>query len=86
MDLTALGEVFRVREKATGTIYAAKTFQVSLLPIEHQRMVSQEIAIMKSCQHVNLVQYHEDFSTYAAGQPDKVIIVSEYCPSNSTIF
>lgn len=58
MSIRAAGEVFKATQNQTGQVVAIKKMAMSP---ENEKLLVTEIDIMKTSQHVNIVQYFDAF-------------------------
>ncbi|XP_069500418.1 mitogen-activated protein kinase kinase kinase kinase 1 [Ambystoma mexicanum] len=70
------GEVYKARNKDTGEIAAIKI--VKMEPEDDYSIIQQEILIVRSCSHHNIVAYHGSYIRY-----NKLWICMEYCGGGS---
>jgi len=69
----SFGSVFRVRRKSDDELYVAKEVDVKQLPKPERKKALDEVRLLASLQHPNIVTYHEAFADCA-----KLYIIMEY--------
>ncbi|XP_055519774.1 mitogen-activated protein kinase kinase kinase kinase 5-like [Leucoraja erinacea] len=70
------GEVFKARQKHTGQLAAVKIIKME--PDDDFSVIQQEISIVKSCMHQNIVAYHGSYI-----RSNKLWICMEFCGGGS---
>ena len=69
----SFGQVYRVRRKSDDQVYVAKEIDIKPLPKAERKMALDEIRLLASVRHPNVVMYHEAFADNA-----KLYIIMEH--------
>jgi NIMA (never in mitosis gene a)-related kinase len=72
----AFATVFKVRRKSDGMMYALKKVKMSMLKPKERENALNEVRILASISHPNIVEYKEAFIDSAT---NVLCIVMEYC-------
>lgn len=85
----AFGQVFQGRSTEDGRVVAIKVVELSALRPKERALVMEEIGILSSVQHKNILEFHEAFTDSAVlggyGEQDTVYIVTE-CLTGGDLF